>query len=204
MTPKGSVTHLIEVIQNGGGGERETALADLWKRYFPRLLEVATGLLSPRVRTRVDGEDVLQVVFQVFFDRLQRGKFELANRDDLWALLCDITRKKARKAASREQAIKRDYRREQPHSADEGDALDWLLTASDPSAVSPDEATMAVEGLQELLAPLDESQRRIALLKLQGHTHEEIAGQLGCVVRTVERKVEGIRRLWEDSGPSPQ
>ena len=38
--------------------------------------------------------------------------------------------------------------------------------------------------------------RAIALWKIEGFTTEEIAAKLGCTSRTVERKLQLIRRLW--------
>jgi len=42
----------------------------------------------------------------------------------------------------------------------------------------------------------DEDLRRIAVWKLEGHTVDEIAAQLGCARRTVARRLELIRTLW--------
>jgi DNA-directed RNA polymerase specialized sigma24 family protein len=42
----------------------------------------------------------------------------------------------------------------------------------------------------------DDTLKQIATLKLEGYTNEEIAGRLGCVPRTVERKLERIREKW--------
>ena len=36
-------------------------------------------------------------------------------------------------------------------------------------------------------------QQAVALWKVEGHTNEEIAERLGCVVRSVERKLHRIR-----------
>ena len=44
----------------------------------------------------------------------------------------------------------------------------------------------------------DEDLRGIARWKMEGHTNGEIAGKLGCLERTVERKLRVIRGLWED------
>ena len=44
----------------------------------------------------------------------------------------------------------------------------------------------------------DKELRRIARLKMEGHTNSEIAAELKCLVRIVERKVRRIRALWED------
>ena len=40
--------------------------------------------------------------------------------------------------------------------------------------------------------------RTIALRKLEGHTSEEIAAQLGISARTVDRKLELIREVWRE------
>jgi DNA-directed RNA polymerase specialized sigma24 family protein len=34
------------------------------------------------------------------------------------------------------------------------------------------------------------------LWKLEGYTNQEIAGKLGCALRTVERTLRLIRRIW--------
>ena len=46
----------------------------------------------------------------------------------------------------------------------------------------------------------DESLRVVALLKLVGHSNEEIARSLDCGLRTVEQKLEVIRKRWESEG----
>ena len=52
--------------------------------------------------------------------------------------------------------------------------------------------------LQELLDSLpDEIHRQIARWRVEGVTNAEIARNLGCAVRTVERKAENIRLAWE-------
>jgi len=38
--------------------------------------------------------------------------------------------------------------------------------------------------------------RSIAVWKMEGYTVEEIAARLGCVPRTIERKLRTIRELW--------
>ena len=41
----------------------------------------------------------------------------------------------------------------------------------------------------------DETLRTVALLKMEGRSHAEIAKKLGCVPRTVERKLRSIRDI---------
>jgi ECF sigma factor len=42
----------------------------------------------------------------------------------------------------------------------------------------------------------DPTLRNVATWKLEGYTDEEIAARVGCVTRTVERKLARIRRIW--------
>jgi len=42
--------------------------------------------------------------------------------------------------------------------------------------------------------------RRVALAKMEGYTNDEIAAQLECAPRTVERKLRLIRSLREAEG----
>jgi hypothetical protein len=42
--------------------------------------------------------------------------------------------------------------------------------------------------------------KRIVLLKFEGATNGEVAGELKCTQRTIERKLERIRRIWVEAG----
>ena len=62
-----------------------------------------------------------------------------------------------------------------------------------------EEAIEIADECRRLLELLDEPDlRQIALWKVEGFTHEEIAARLDCVPRTIERKVQRIRMLWKD------
>jgi hypothetical protein len=51
--------------------------------------------------------------------------------------------------------------------------------------------------LSKLQSADDPDLMQIALSKMQGASTTEVAQQLGCVRRTVERKILLIRRIWE-------
>jgi DNA-directed RNA polymerase specialized sigma24 family protein len=62
---------------------------------------------------------------------------------------------------------------------------------------TPDFAAQVAEELRRRLDQLGDDQlRTIAVWKMEGHTNDEIAARLGCVSRTVERRLEVIRTLW--------
>ena len=67
---------------------------------------------------------------------------------------------------------------------------------------TPEFAAQVGEQFEMLLKSLgDETLRKIVMLKMQGYTHPEIAQQLNCVPRTVERKLERIRAKWSNLAP---
>lgn len=62
------------------------------------------------------------------------------------------------------------------------------------------------EECDRLLGSLDDDTlKSIAVWKTEGYTNDEIATQLGVVLRTVERKVHAIREHWtsEPSSSDP-
>ena len=68
---------------------------------------------------------------------------------------------------------------------------------------TPELAAQIADECRRLLGLLrDESLRSVALWKMEGYTHEEIAARLGCVRFTVDRKLRAIRQIWdEERGP---
>jgi len=61
---------------------------------------------------------------------------------------------------------------------------------------TPEFAVSVVENCECLINLLPENLRVVARLKLEGYTNEEIALKIGCVLRTVERRLERIREIW--------
>ena len=69
---------------------------------------------------------------------------------------------------------------------------------------TPESAAIIQEQFQELLESLgDPTLRQVALWRMDGLTNAEIAEKMGCVLRTVERKIERIRLIWEEIGAVP-
>lgn len=66
---------------------------------------------------------------------------------------------------------------------------------------TPAFAAMLAEALDGLLGGLTPELKTIALLKLEGHTNEEIAAKTGRSVPTVERRLRLIRSTWQEDPP---
>jgi DNA-directed RNA polymerase specialized sigma24 family protein len=71
--------------------------------------------------------------------------------------------------------------------------LDQLI-AEGPS---PEYAAMMTENVSRLFELLDPQQRQIGQRKLEWAKNAEIARELGCSLRSVERKLQIIRRIWD-------
>jgi DNA-directed RNA polymerase specialized sigma24 family protein len=200
MGTHGSVTRLIIDLRSDEPRVREMAARLIWGRYFQELLLLARNHLSARIRCREDEEDVLQSMYKSFCIRQQRGDFDLANRDELWSLMVRITLGKARNTANRHVRGKRDVRREEGQTVDRRgqDSSVAILDEIDSDGPTPAEAALLNEALQRRFQMLkDPTLSHIAHRKLEGYTNSEIAQQLECTVRTVERKLDRIRAYWE-------
>jgi len=187
MSSEGSVTLLLGRLQSG---EQEAA-SGLCERYFNKLVEVARARLPLRFRRAADEEDVALSALRTFVHRAAAGGFPaLSNGGDLWRLLVQITVCKALKWMEREGRQKRGSGRAHENAA----VLDDLF-AREPT---PDMAAQLIDLLGHLLERLDDPMlQRLTELRLQGHTEEEMAAELDVSPRTVRRKLELIRRLWE-------
>jgi DNA-directed RNA polymerase specialized sigma24 family protein len=203
MGAQGSVTRLIIDLRSDEPAVREVAARLVWGRYFQGLLVLARNHLSARIRSREDEEDVLQSMYKSFCIRQRRGDFDLANRDELWNLLVQITLRKARNAANRHLQGRRDVRREEGEAAVDRSGSDLggtILDQIDSDGPTPAEAALLNEALEHRFRKLsDPGLRQIAQWKLEGYTNPEIAAQLDCTLRTVERKLERIRAYWGNS-----
>jgi DNA-directed RNA polymerase specialized sigma24 family protein len=168
----------------------------VWQRYFQELLRLARSHLTARIRGREDEEDVLQSMYKSFCLRQRRSDFDLLSRDELWMLLVQITLRKARNTANRHLLGRRDVRREVGGGISPGDddATAAFIDQIDDDGPTPAEAALLNEALQRRFEALREPElRQIAQRKLEGCSNEEIARELQCTVRTVERKLGRIR-----------
>jgi DNA-directed RNA polymerase specialized sigma24 family protein len=203
MAANASVTRLVRSAQGGDA----VALQKLWERYFPRLVALARGKLDGRYRRAADEEDVALSAFHSFIDGLEKGRFPLlADRDDLWHLLIVITHRKAARHRKYEQRDKRDRRRTSGESVLAGAGEDASSSAGIAQFVAqdptPEFATLLAEQYDERMAMLpDDEFRGVAELKFQGYENQEIATRLKCSLRSVERKLQLIRRLWQGATP---
>jgi RNA polymerase sigma-70 factor (ECF subfamily) len=202
MSTPGSVTRAAEKLLNPVG--REEAAEHIWKRYVGQLLQLARHQLDSRVKVRADEDDVVQDAFHSFFRRLESGRLEFHNRDDITRLLTRITICKALNVANRNTAEKRDVSRELmifAQGPDDSAIPPAVLDCMDHSAPDPAAALAMQEEAERLLTMLPRELRQIVSWKMQGYTNDEIGRKLDRTERTVELKLQLIRAQWQSAAP---
>ena len=178
----------------------EQAAQKVWQRYYAQLLPMARRKLGSR-RSIVDEEDAVLSAFHSFCRGLDAGRFpRLKDRHDLWKVLLTLTARKAALYLRREHAEKRGGGKVRGASvllANESAPDFGEIGAVLGTEPTPEVAALVSDECGQLLDELDdESQRQIALLKLEGYTNQEISERLDMGLRTVERKLTLIRGRW--------
>jgi len=177
------------------------AVQALWQRYFRELVGLAREKLAGVPRRAADEEDVALSAFASFCDAARRGRFpDLADRHSLWRLLITFTAQKAIDWARHEKRQKRGGGKVQGESALAGrDSPDHrqALAQCVGDTPSPDFAAIAADECSRLLNCLTDNLRRVAVAKMENYSNQEVAEQLHCSVRTVERSLQLIRKIWQ-------
>ncbi len=183
-----SVDESIHLFARLRAGESDAA-DDLFRRYLLRLVALVESRMSPSLRRRIDGEDVVQSTYRTFFAKAEQGRFELKQGGDLWRLLAAIAMNKLATQWERNSAAKRDLAVEQS-DVNPGPGREWPPQSREPS---PEDQVMVDEEIAWLTGGLDETQSDMLALRLAGMRIEEIAVHTNRSERTVRRLLEKVR-----------
>lgn len=168
----------------------ERAAFHIFDRFAQRLIGLARSRLDGVMRQKLDPEDVLQSAFRSFFRHVNRP-YELDDWDSLWSLLARITMRKCGMRIRHFRAGQRNVGQEVSINASPEESNEaWEALAREPS---PFEAAVLAETVQVVLRSLDERDRRIVVLALQGHDVVDIAGNVQCTERKVYRVLHFLR-----------
>jgi DNA-directed RNA polymerase specialized sigma24 family protein len=192
MASDSSITPWLKLLRTGNpaGAQR------IWDRYFVQLVRLARQKLGGRKLGIADEEDVALSALNSFCRNAREGRFpQLNDSDGLWRLLVVITGRKALRLLRDQGRMKRGGSATTDAAKAVGDqqAVDEII-GNDPT---PEFAAQVAERYEYLLALLNDDQRSIALAKLDGLSNPQIAKLLNRPLRTVERKLQLIRAIWE-------
>jgi RNA polymerase sigma-70 factor, ECF subfamily len=185
-----SFAHLMDRLRSGD----PEAARRIFDAYAQRLIGLARSRMDALIQQKEGAEDVVQSALASFFRRQAVKPFDLASWDSLWSLLTVITLRKCGHHIEYYRAACRDVRRETMGQGQEDSTASWLALAREPS---PDEVAALQDTLGELLRGLDERERRIAALALEGHTVPEISKSVARSEYLVRKVLTQVRSRWE-------
>jgi RNA polymerase sigma-70 factor (ECF subfamily) len=188
--PADEFAALVARVRLGDGAALEALL-----RLYEREVRLAARVLLGRaLRCHLDSADLVQSVHHTLLLGLRQDKFVLAGPRQLQALALTIVRRK----------VARHWRRLQRQQRLDPEVLETRATADAPTGADgpvPDPAAAAQyhDTLAYLFDKLDERDRRLVELRLQGHSTAEAARQLGEDADVLRVRLSRLRRRLRES-----
>lgn len=181
----------------------DSAAADrLFQGYAGRLAAVVRRRLGWRFCRKLDPEDVVQSVFRSFVRCQHDLEMHFENWDALWGLLSLIAMRKVGRVASHFAAGRRNLSLEHSVSLLSADSADFRAEAVSHEP-DPQHLAMVAETITGLLEELDERDRAIVRLALEGRSTEQIAAEMGRSERTIQRVLRRLAvQLEEAAAPA--
>ena len=188
-----SVTNWLRKLEAGD----DQAAQQLWHVFFERLVVLAQHRMRTTPLGVAEAEDVALSAFASFCLGVQKQRFrELSDRDSLWRLLVTITLRKLMHMRRDQNRQKRggDFR-QIPQMSDSSDGPTEIgqIIAREPT---PEIAAQLAEQYDNWMRALgSEELMSLTQWKLEGFTNGEIAAKCGLTARTIERKLNLIRKI---------
>lgn len=186
--PSGVPRRAADLYRRSAGGDRDAVL-ELLEAYLPRLRGFVRARLSPALRRRESGDDVVQSVCREVLER--RGKLDFADEERFRAWLFTATHAKIAAKARFHGRQRRDMAEEKAIAVQSGERDD-LLAHAYCGVQTPSQGVAAreeVERIESALDALPEDYREvIALARIAELPHAVVAERMN-------RSVDAMRKL---------
>ena len=190
-----SFEELLDAMQKG----EDEAFTTFFNRHYDQLVQFAKKKLGSFPLRTFDADDVAQSAMKSLFKSLRENRYEAQNSIEIWQILITITKNKLLDRRRRQQAQKRGGGNVRGESiwAQAGEDSGLREQQDTKQNMTPDAQVELLETTDLLFQQLeDDKTREVARLLLAGYRINDIAEELNCVRRTVERKIVHIRELW--------
>lgn len=174
-----------ELMQQVRAGNQD-AVTQVFNSYIHRLVGLARKKLSDQTRQKTGSEVVAQSAMQSFLAK-HTEEVDLQSEESLWAVLLEITLRHCNKwnkrmvRAPKVAAI-------QPGSEGSGSGLEPV--GDEPS---PEESVALAELVDHMKTGLNERQRHVFDMRLDGYTLAEISEHIQLSLAMVHRIMEQVR-----------
>lgn len=190
MSEEDSFRDLVRRARNGD----PAAARELVEQYAPHIRRVVrVRLTDASLRRVMDSMDVCQSVLANFFVRMSVGQFDLNDPQDLVRLLVRMTQNKVLDHVRRQQADRRDRRRE----VGGGEVLEGLPDAR----TSPGEVAANRELLDLVHKRLTTEERYLAEQRAQGREWADLGRELGKTPESLRKQYSrALDRITQELG----
>jgi DNA-directed RNA polymerase specialized sigma24 family protein len=187
------ITAWLRKLEDG----HDVAAQQLWKVFFERLVRLAEGRMRATDRRVTDAEDVALSAFASFCRGAENQRFtQLSDRHGLWRLLVSITIRKLSHSRRDQNRLKRGGSFRQIDSTGDSSERRSIVDQIISREPTPEFAAQVAEEYSRWMAALNSDELvQLAEWKLEGFTNDEIAAQWGRTTRTVERKLNLVRKI---------
>jgi RNA polymerase sigma-70 factor (ECF subfamily) len=173
----------------------QAALTLLVQQYEPKVRLVARVLLGPALRPHLDSLDLVQSLHKSLLLGLRQGKFAISGPDGLLALALTLVRRKV----ARHWRHLQHQRRLGSGSSETGSLAEVLTSLSSPHD-EPSRAAQFRDQVEHLCAHLNETERRLLEMRLEGYSTAEIAPALGLSTVALHVRMTRLRQRLRASG----
>jgi RNA polymerase sigma-70 factor (ECF subfamily) len=180
--PRTEFVALLALARRGDAG----AMSQLVRHYEPEIRLAARVRLGPALRPLVDSMDVVQSVHHSLIRGLLQDKFDITCAEQLLALAVTLVRNK----------VARHWRRLQRQRRLPAQAAENRGRPED----DPAQAAQYHDQVRHLCRNLNETERRLVELRLQGHSTAEVARRLGLNADVLRVRLSRLRRRLEAGG----
>lgn len=182
-----TLTHSpIDLIERARAGDQE-AWTELFDRAYPKIRRSIRRKMDGRMRRRCDSVDIANSVMKDFCVKF--GELDFPTEGAVHAFLLRAAEQKLIDEHRKQHGLKRDIRLERPADG----ALGVASRGPTPSHI-----VEAKEDYQLFLEALSPEERRIALMKAEGRSTEEIADETGRHPRSLQRWFLRLRNTFLD------
>ena len=174
----------------------EQAIEALVEQYEPAIRRIARRALGTSLRPYLDSLDLTQSVHAAIFDGLHTGKLDFSVPQQLVAFAATMIRNRT---IDRWRHHRRQDRPSHAPYDESSDELLERLTALRSISESPADEVAAKDFSEQLLASLDEIDRRLLELKLDGHSTKDASEILGVEAGMLRVRLMRLRKRLRDS-----
>lgn len=173
----------------------EAALRQLITEYEQEVHTVARIRLGSALRPYVDSLDLVQSVHRSLLIGLRDGRFDISTPQNLVALALTIVR---RKVARQWRKVQRQQRLSGVDSR--ADELPDVLVGLVGKESDPAELASLRDQTQRLWSEMDQTERRVMELRMEGMSTADVARQLELDPDVLRVRVSRLRRRLRDLG----